>query len=481
MELLNLIRVGLVLASAFLLLPLYATRRGDKWKSDWKELAAPVFLRTALFFQFTVVLLNQWKLCLPGIMAAIYFLWLLANAALSYRARWIYDTQEWKLLWGRILRKLEGKGRKSVATRSAISPQAVLTYVLITFLVGRAAWFPLNNLRFFTQDSYSRALSLETLLAGGSWTYDGSLTLLMPAAFWSGLDAASVIRLSSPIILLALFLTIWNVNRTFGGSWRSTFFTITTYWVSTSWLQLSPGAENSSRDLASVFLLLAIASLRTSYGYASCAMLMALLISPQLDGSLLCLLLAMLIGLIADRILRNIPAGVAQPATAILLFAAGLSAIVAVEPRAEAVPLQYEASARSVYEIATTYPRNQWSIVSPSSELAQIYGRGWHIQLTDFVRDHSPVQSANPQFEFRYPTPHIFVFIEKKPLPNTAHALASNGVNTAYSYATKSGRIALEFEAAQIMAAYIKTHANVNVFHEDEELVVYHIEPKRRQ
>ncbi len=481
MELFDLIRVALVLVVTYLVLPICASRVGDKWKQDWKDLAAPVFIRTAFFFQISVIVLAQWKLCLPGLMAAIYSVWLIVNAVLSYRARWIYDSLEWKLLWARMLGKLERKSGKSTKSRSSISPRAVLTYVLITFLVGRAAWFPLNNLRFFTQESYNRALSLETLLQGGSWAYDGSLPLLMPAAFWSGLDAASVIRLCSPIILLALFMAIWNTNRLFGGSWRSAFLAISLYWVSTGLLQLSVGVETASRDLAALFFLLAATSLKSSYSYAGCSLLIAILVNPEPDISLLCLLVSVFIGLAAEKILRSIPVALAQPVTAALVFSTGLAAILAVEPKVVAEPLQYESAARAVYDIAANFPRNQWSIVSPSSELAQIYGRGWHIQLADFTRQHTPAQVRRPKFEFKYPTPHVFIFVEKKPLPAQAQAVASNGEEAAYLYGTKAGRLSLEFQAAELMAAYLEGHSNVEVFHQDDELVVYHIQPNRQR
>ena len=476
MELLDLIRVGLVLLVIYLVLPLYATRLGDKWKKDWKDLAAPVFIRTAFFFQISVIVLAQWKLCLPGLMAAIYLAWLLLNAVFSYRSRWIYDPLQWKLLWASMLGRFEGRTRQPVKRGSSISPKAVLTYVLIIFLVGRAAWFPLNNLRFFTQDSYNRALSLETLLQqAGSWTYDGGLPLLMPAAFWSGLDAASVIRLCSPIILLALFMAVWNTNRIFGGSWRSTFLAISLYWVSTGMLQLSLGIENASRDLSALFFLLAAASLKSSYSYAGCSLLIAMLVNPDPDASLLCLLLSVFLGLAMDKMLRSIPVAFAQPITALLVFATGFAAILAVEPKVAAEPLQYESAARAVYNIAASFPRNQWSIISPSSELAQIYGRGWHIQLADFTRDHSATEVKKAEFAFKYPTPHIFLFVEKKPLPAQAQAMAANGEEAAYLYGTKAGRISVEFQAAELMAAYLENHSNVEIFHEDEALVVYHI------
>ena len=475
MELLDLIRVGLVLLITFLVLPLYATRAGDKWKQDWKDLATPVFIRTAFFFQISVIVLAQWKLCLPGLMAAVYFAWLILNAVFSYSSRWIYDPLQWKLLWARMLGRLERRTRQGAKRGSSISPKAVLTYVLIIFLVGRVAWFPLNNLRFFTQDSYNHALSLETLLQGGSWTYDGSLPLLMPAAFWSGLDAASVIRLCSPIILLALFMAVWNTNRMFGGSWRSTFLAISLYWVSTGMLQLSPGVENASRDLAALFFLLAAASLKTSYSYAGCSLLIGVLVNPNLDASLLCLLSSVFLGLAVDKMLRAIPLALAQPLTAVLVFATGLAAILAVEPKVAAEPLQYESAARAVYDIAAGFPRNQWSIISPSTELAQIYGRGWHIQLAGFTREHTPAQVRKAGFQFKYPTPHIFLFVEKKPLPVQAQSIASNGEEAAYLYGAKAGRISVEFQAAELMAAYLENHSNAEIFHEDDALVVYHI------
>ncbi len=481
MEILNLFRVGILFGLVFWLLPLFASRLGEKWKADWQQLSGTVFIRTALFFQIAVVVLSQWRLCLPGIMGALYLGWLFVNAGLSYRFRWMYHASEWKLRWAGILGRMEGQSGQSRTRSSSLSPQTALAAILIAFICLQTASFPVANLRFLTQDSYNRALSIETLLQGHSWSYEGSVPMLMPIAFWSGLDAATVIRLSGPILLLALLLVSWRCLQVFGGSWRSAFFAISLFWMASRWFQLMPGEENAKQDLAALFLLMAIAHLRSSVGYAACSLLLVAMVNPSLDASFLCLLVSLLVGLAMDKILKVIPVQMARPASALLLLGVGLQAVIGAGPRVVAEPLQYESAARAVYEIAAKFPRNQWSIISPGNELAQIYGRGWHVQLSEFTRLHSVAKVSNPDFQFAYPTEHIFVFVEKRPLPVSAMAVTSKGDEAAYNYGTKSGRASIEYVAAELMSAYIQSHQNVSVFGEDDDLVVYHIQPKRHR
>ncbi len=479
MEILNLFRVAVLFGLVFWVLPLFASRLGDKWKSDWQQLSGIVFIRTALFFQIAVVVLGHWRLCLPGIMAALYIGWLFINAGLSYRFRWMYHASEWKARWAGVLGRLEVQPKERQARSCYLSPQTAMAVILIAFICLKTASFPIANLRFLTQDSYNRALSIETLLQGHSWSYEGSVPLLMPVAFWSGLDAATVIRLTGPVLLLALLLASWRCLQVFGGSWRSAFFSISLFWLTSRWFQLMPGEENAKQDLAALFLLMAIAQVRSSVGYAACSLLLVAMVNPSLDAGFLCLLVSLLVGLAMDKILKVMPVQVARPASALLLLGVGLPTVIGAGPRTAAEPLQYESAARAVYEIAAQFPRNQWSIVSPGHELAQIYGRGWHVQLSDFTRLHSVERVSRPDFEFVYPTEHIFVFVEKRPLPVSAMAVTSKGDEAAYNYGTKSGRASIEYLAAELMAAYVRSHKNVSVFGEDDDLVVYHIQPKR--
>ena len=480
MEILNLFRVGILFGLVFWALPLFASRLGDKWKNDWQQLSGIVFIRTALFFQIVVPVLSQWRLCLPGIMAALYIGWLLVNAGLSYRFRWMYHASEWKARWAGILGRMEGQSGRRQARSGSLSPQTAISLILIAFICLQTASFPIANLRFLTQDSYTRALSIETLLQGHSWSYEGSIPMLVPIAFWSGLDAATVIRLSGPVLLLALLLASWRCLLVFGGSWRSAFFAISLFWMSSRWFQLMPGEENAKQDLAALFLLMAISHVRSSIGYAACSLLLVAMVNPSLDAGFLCLLISLLVGLAMDKFLKAIPVQMARPASGLLLLGVGLPAVIGAGPRVAAEPLQYESAARAVYEIAAQFPRNQWSIISPGNELAQIYGRGWHVQLSDFTRLHSVERVSRPDFEFAYPTEHIFVFVEKRPLPVKAMAVTSKGDEAAYNYGTKSGRSSIEYVAADLMSAYVRSHKNVSVFGEDDDLVVYHIQPKQR-
>jgi hypothetical protein len=114
-------------------------------------------------------------------------------------------------------------------------------------------------------------------------------------------------------------------------------------------------------------------------------------------------------------------------------------------------------------------------IVSPAQELAATFGRGWQVELSVFVREYTPRELSLPDFRVPYLTRDLFVFIEKEPLrqPVTNAALAADDYS--YQYFTQTGRTTLEFQAAQLMAAYMAGHADTSVYYEDEQIAVYRV------
>jgi hypothetical protein len=48
-------------------------------------------------------------------------------------------------------------------------------------------------------------------------------------------------------------------------------------------------------------------------------------------------------------------------------------------------PYEYEEAARTVSRIAREFPQNTWLVIAPVQELAFTYGRGRHMQLSEFV------------------------------------------------------------------------------------------------
>ncbi|MCM1568689.1 MAG: hypothetical protein NC081_04495 [Roseburia sp.] len=71
---------------------------------------------------------------------------------------------------------------------------------------------------------------------------------------------------------------------------------------------------------------------------------------------------------------------------------------------------RYNAAVRITDSIMDTFPKNSYTIVSPTDELYQVIQRGRHEELYTFVLN------AGKEEPYRLPTEHIFIYLEKKPL-----------------------------------------------------------------
>jgi hypothetical protein len=146
---------------------------------------------------------------------------------------------------------------------------------------------------------------------------------------------------------------------------------------------------------------------------------------------------------------------------------------------------QYESAARTCEAIGRQFHRNEWLVVSPFHELACTYGQGWHVELSDFVSRFTVDQVSKPDFRFPYESPHVFFFVEPRPLrvgPRTPsvnvvwrYAPAEVEDWPAYLYGDPLGRASLEYRAAELLNAYGSTHSNLAVFYADENLVVFNL------
>jgi len=146
-------------------------------------------------------------------------------------------------------------------------------------------------------------------------------------------------------------------------------------------------------------------------------------------------------------------------------------------------PHQYESAARVAEQIAQTFPRGEWFLVSPTHELTSVLGRGWHVELLNFLKEYSEASVEPPDFKFPWQA-DIFIFVEKEPLtrPNAnggsthgGHGMALVGDRVTLAYGTPLGRASTEIRLARIVAAYGRTHDNVSMYYEDAKLIVYRI------
>jgi hypothetical protein len=243
--------------------------------------------------------------------------------------------------------------------------------------------------------------------------------------------------------------------------------------------------ELSSAEIAAIFFVLAIGFFKSNSALAGLALIAGMLVELRPGAPLIYALtqvaLASIAALITDVLPRRVRVGALLVTTSVLVTALCWGFREALPEG----PFQYESAARTCYEIARRFDRNTWIIVSPTQELAIIYGQGWHVELTTFVNSFSKKEVSDPAFRFPYIAPDVFIFIENEPLVPSIHhndvtRLARidvvNSMDPAVlAYGTVLGRALIEFEAADIIAGYSRFHSDISTFYRDSQITVYRV------
>ncbi len=471
-------RVAIPLLVLLVALPALAARIGAGNSAGWPDRIATSVLRTALFLVLLGILIGKWRLYLSGIVAVLYIAWILGTVFFSSPRRWRFSENTWHKGYSSFLRTLERRELigKSTEIPFATTQGDLFAGLLAVLIFGQFLWFPLNNIRFTTAYGYASSLSLGALTNGLDWRVDASTALLAPLVLASGLDVASVIRLSIPLSFLLLLAAIAYCARSYSKSPWAGAFALVLFWLYCRNAGFEAATAPGGSIWAAFFLILAAGAGRRSIGYSACGLLLAWLLDvpfPELFGVALGCILA---GLLADGFLLLTPQRARSYAIAALVLFGALSLTMPLQSVPAEGPLQYESAARAAAGIAREFPRNQWLIISPMHEMALTAGRGWHMELPQFLTEFQVSTVSRPEFRFPYETPDVFIFIEKRPLPQTANlAVPGNPVNSFY-YSTNPGRASMAFRAAQLIAAYSSSHQNSSTYFEDEYLIVQRIQ-----
>ncbi len=426
------------------------------------------FVHAAFFLQIAGMVLGDWRLYLPGSAAALYLLWCVA-ASIMVRRRQSADPGAASVIAGLIdwseNRQPLLAPRLARLRRVFASPVTTAVVLIGATIALRGAWFALHNVRLMRLESYSRALSLHTLMRGDLWNHDSSVALLAPLAWLSGLTPDAAIRFSGALtgaaLIAAMAFTGWHrLGQAAGAVTSSAIFACLLIA-----LNLAP-SEPTGAEWSAVFVILAAGLAGEEWGLAALAILTAALIHLGLSPILLLAALALTLASLLPAIAGRVPAFAALAVLAAAIF---------LPPNGVAPEHQYESAARVAHRIAGEFRTNDWIVVSPGLEVAQIYGRGWHVELADFVNTHSEEQVARTGFHFPYHVQDLFVFVEKRVLNQPALSFAHDAGAAPYYYNTKLGRASLEFRAAGLMASYVAAHRDATVYHEDADLMVYRI------
>jgi hypothetical protein len=494
-----------------------STRSSD---GSWVFRAASGFVLVSLFFRVAIMFIGLLGANFPGIIAALWVIWLIGMLIWSRGGRASDIIPRLRLGFLQVLQAIE---RKSIPGSGLpigpVSRTCALLCVLAALTLMHRAWYPLHNLRYSRIETYSRTLDLQKFAHLDSPVADGAAYILEPLRVFSGLYPDSVIRFSGPLFSTLLVLAVAFCAFRFLRSVQAGLIAaaLMAAWPVLAGIQHS--GEISSAELAAVYWVLGAAFLaargaspqtpltdaanyrattirerfRTSLQgrswqlavYAlSTALLVSWRIAPVVLVAAVCVPLAYaivrLIGTVPVRF-RSIPVSAAVGVTVLMLLAD-------CAPAVADGPFEYEAAARACRSIATQFPRNEWLIISPVHELAFTYGRGWHFELLDFAFTHSIGQTSLREFTFPYNVKDIFVFVEKQPLSSLRQGgntddfasldLTQTMDRSVLAYDTGLGRASIEFQAGALLSAYAANHVDVSIFHEDERFIVFHVKGK---
>lgn len=419
-------------AAAILLLVVFPSLAG---RSRWQE-AARVFLRTAFFFVITCLLLGTWQVCSADAVAAAYFLYLLGCAHFQ-------------------------RGIRAPAWRPPLL--AFSAVVAATLVPG---WFAVSNLRFLSAVSLDRARSLQALMEGRAAPFDASAALLAPLAHGTGFDSSFVVRMSHPILLTALCLATGYLAY----RWcRRMELAAMAAALGGGWLTLTGRYEMAAPEIAAIFWLLALATAQDDWAYAAVAALLAILNDWRLEWHTTAAMAACAAAAFAAA--RATPP-LAPPGRFIAYaVAAACWAVTAAGPDPGRPSVQYEAAARVTAEIAESLPRGSWRLIGADADGALIAGRGAHTPLDELITTFDAESVAAAGFQFPFREDNIFFLVERRPLvPPGPGSLRDDA---SYYYSTRSGRASLAFQAAQLLAAYARTHRDLHVYYSDADIAVY--------
>ncbi len=137
--------------------------------------------------------------------------------------------------------------------------------------------------------------------------------------------------------------------------------------------------------------------------------------------------------------------------------------------------LEYDATARKAVEISHLFPYHQWTVVAPSEQLSQVYGRGWYEDLAKFTTKYQDRVDV-PNFHFPYQT-LLFVFAEKRPFtsekPETPVPYSVLIDPTYRHYRSLTGRTQLATATLQLCETYRRHHPDSQIYYENDQLRIY--------
>jgi len=120
--------------------------------------------------------------------------------------------------------------------------------------------------------------------------------------------------------------------------------------------------------------------------------------------------------------------------------------------------MEHESGVEQYLRISSTLRRTEWMIVSQEEGYALVYGNGYHLMLGDFLREYDPRAA-----KLEGCPPDVFIYYEKK-------VFRANRDKSIYDQREKENQQLKEW-----LEIYEKTHDNMSLFYEDENLKIVRI------
>ena len=145
-------------------------------------------------------------------------------------------------------------------------------------------------------------------------------------------------------------------------------------------------------------------------------------------------------------------------------------------------------ASRAFLDIRNQFTVREWTIVAPVQQYSEAAGRGWHVELSDFVLRFSLAEAANPGFLLLNAgtgailTPDVFIYVETTPLGTQRPLQASDlllplpqaaGTTSVYQ---GNALTAIEARAYTWCIAYFHSHpATTSIYYRNSTFEVFHI------
>ena len=395
-------------------------------------------------------------------------------------ARRIETTAHWRQLVLPQFAAATFRAPRGKKTGTTVTPGASLIVLAMVVSLTPVFAVAIANTRFSNAGEYSVLLTAQQLFAGEmGWRLPDVVASITAAiSVVSAITPVHVLRFLVPLAGAAALLTFVAVVRL---TTRSSGPAVMGTMIAAA--MLAGAAQTATAAVGTIFILLSVGLWFAYYSgrsaspwTATAAGILAILVAPTMSSFApygWALLTAGLTHVVVRRYRFQRPPVRIAFAAAILALAAAVTV-----PRTVAAQfVEYDAAARKTLDIATQFPKYKWMIVAPIEQWPLSYGRGWHMNLHEFV-DEIGSRINEDAYRLPYRVDDLFVFVETRPFPTFASEPADVPfeilVDPVYrNYRSPAGRSSLQFAAYKLCERLRTQDPNAGLYFDDGRLKIY--------